>query len=95
MAAMPHLALGGDLRVYPVPQALLYSAHNDDYTVRVRKPGGAWQSLYEYRIRVDADTLQNASMVHFDFSGTVELEIEKNNGDFTSTQILPAVLPFP
>ncbi|NOW48427.1 hypothetical protein FHW96_004615 [Novosphingobium sp. SG751A] len=78
-----------DLRVYEVPRELLYAAHNDDYTVRVRKPGGPWQSLYEYRIRVDADTLQNASLVYFDFAGKVEIEIEKNNGNFNTAQILP------
>ena len=46
------------LHVYDAPRELLYSAHNDDYTVRVRTPGGPWRSLYEYRIRVDADTLR-------------------------------------
>jgi hypothetical protein len=77
------------LQVYEVPRELLYVAHNDDYTVRVRSPGGKWQSLFEYRIRVDADTHQNASLVYFDFSGTVELEIEKNNGAFSSAELLP------
>jgi len=86
---MPHLALADELRTYPVPQGLLYQAHNDDFTVRVRQPGGPWHNLYEYRIRVDADTLQNASLVYFDFSGKVELEVEKNNGDFIKTEILP------
>jgi len=77
------------LQVHEVPRELLYAAHNDDYTVRVRTPGGKWQNLYEYRIRVDADTLQNASLVYFDFSGTVELEIEKNNGTFSTAELLP------
>lgn len=77
------------LRVYDVPRELLYQAHNDDYTVRVRTPGGPWQNLYEYRIRVDADTLQNASLVYFDFTGRIELEIEKNNGGFSTTEVLP------
>ena len=78
------------LRTYQVPRELLYSAHNDDYTVRVRSPGGAWQSLYEYRIRVDTDTLQNASLVYFDFAGKVEIEVEKNNGRFSTAEVLPA-----
>lgn len=81
--------LPNTLRVYDVPRELLYSAHNDDYTVRVRTPGGPWQNLYEYRIRVDTDTLQNASLVYFDFAGEVELEIEKNNGNFSTTDVLP------
>lgn len=82
-------ATADSLQVYEVPRELLYTAHNDDYTVRVRTPGGKWQNLYEYRIRVDYDTLQNASLVYFDFSGTVELEIAKNNGVFSIVEVLP------
>ncbi|MFT4090336.1 MAG: glycosyl hydrolase family 28 protein [Asticcacaulis sp.] len=77
------------LQVYEVPRELLYTAHNDDFTVRVRTPGGPWQNLYEYRIRVDKDTGQNASLVYFDFTGKVELEIQKNNGRFTTAEMLP------
>lgn len=83
-AASAAAAQSNTLRVYPVPRGLLYSAHNDDYTVRVRPPGGKWQDLYEYHIRGDTDTLQNASLVYFDFSGSVEVEVEKNNGHFSS-----------
>lgn len=82
-------ALAGELRTYPVPPALLYSAHSDDFTVRVRTPGGAWRDLYEYRVLVDADTKQNASMVYFDFEGTVELEVLKNNGRFDQVSVAP------
>ena len=27
--------------------------HNDDYTVRVRVPGGDWKDLFEYNVQVD------------------------------------------
>jgi regulation of enolase protein 1 (concanavalin A-like superfamily) len=81
--------LAETLRIYPVPPALLYSAHNDDFTVRVRTPGGEWQDLYEYRVQVDTDTKQNASMVYFDFDGTVELEVLKNNGKFDQASVAP------
>jgi len=77
------------LQVYSVPKGLLYSAHNDDFTVRVRKPGGPWQDLYEYRVQVDTDTKQNASMVYFDFQGTVEIEVQKNNGRFDTVSVAP------
>lgn len=30
-------------------------AHNDDYTVRVRVPGGKWKDLCEYMVHVDID----------------------------------------
>lgn len=86
-------ALADTLRTYPVPNALLYSAHNDDFTVRVRAPGGEWRDLYEYRVLVDTDTKQNASMVYFDFEGTVELEVLKNNGRFDQVSIAPLSSP--
>lgn len=82
-------AQAGELRTYPVPPALLYSAHNDDFTVRVRSPGGEWRDLYEYRVLVDTDTKQNASMVYFDFAGPVELEVLKNNGGFKQVSVAP------
>ncbi len=81
--------LADTLRTYPVPTGLMYSAHNDDFTVRVRKPGGPWQDLYEYRVQVDTDTRQNASMVYFDFDGVVEIEVLKNNGRFDQASVAP------
>jgi hypothetical protein len=78
------------LITYPVPQAVVYSMHNDDYTVKVRKPGGEWQDLYEYNVKVDLDKPQDASMVYFDFSGTVEVFVQKNNGNVQSVKIRPA-----
>jgi len=77
------------LRTYPAPQSLMYSAFNDEYTVRVRTPGGEWRSLYEYRVQVDTDTKQNASMVYFDFEGAVEIEVMKNNGKFDQVSVAP------
>jgi len=78
-----------ELRTYPVPREMMYSAFDDAYTVRVRTPGKEWQDLYEYRVQVDTDTKANASMVYFDFSGSVEIEIQKNNGRFTEASISP------
>jgi hypothetical protein len=51
------------LQVHPFPNPIRYSHHNDDYTVRVRVPGGAWQDLYEYNDKVDLDKPQDATMV--------------------------------
>ena len=85
-----------ELITYPAPQAVIYSMHNDDYTVRVRKPGGIWQDLYEYNVKVDADKPQDASMVYFDFSGTVEVCIRKNNGGINQVRVRPlnlAIVP--
>jgi hypothetical protein len=78
------------LITYPPPQAVVYSMHNDDYTVKVRKPGGEWQDLYEYNVKVDMDKPQDASMVYFDFSGSVEIFVRKNNGKLQSVKLRPS-----
>ncbi|MFT3996021.1 MAG: glycosyl hydrolase family 28 protein [Asticcacaulis sp.] len=85
------LPAGADtLKAYPAPPVpMVYAAHNDGYTVRVRTPGGEWQDLYEYNIRVDWDKPQDASMVYFDFTGRVEVEVQKNNGTFDTVGVLP------
>ena len=82
-------AMAGELFTYDVPRALQYSNHNDDYTVQARLPGGEWKDLYEWNVRVDLDRPQDASMVYFDFTGTVELRIQKNNGTFSKVSIGP------
>lgn len=78
-----------ELITYNVPGAMLYSAHNDDFSVRVRKPGGEWLDLYEYNVQVDMDEVQNASMVSFDFSGKIDVAIRKNNGMVQDVKIRP------
>ena len=77
------------LYVYPHPQQLLYTHHNDDFSVQAREPGGAWQDLFEWNVIVDHDRPQNASMVYFDFEGRVEVRIQKNNGRFASVACAP------
>jgi hypothetical protein len=77
------------LHVYPFPPELQYSHHNDDFSVQAREPGGTWQDLYEWNVVVDHDRPQNASMVYFDFTGSVELRIQKNNGRFQNVGFGP------
>jgi hypothetical protein len=79
-----------ELVTYPPPKAVVYAMHNDDYTVKVRKPGGEWQDLYEYNVKVDLDKPQDASMAYFDFSGAVEVFVQKNNGNVQSVKIRPS-----
>lgn len=75
---------------YPVPRQLYYARHNDDYTVKVRQTGEKeWIDLYEYNVKVDADTRSDASMVQFDFAGEVEVLIQKNNGEVRQVDIRP------
>lgn len=76
------------VKVYPDgPNAGL--PHNDDYTVRVREPGGRWMDLFEYRVQVDMDNVQNASMVQFDMDSPVEIMVKKNNGTIYDARIRP------
>ncbi len=77
------------LNVHPVPRGIYYAMHNDDFTVRVRIPGGEWQDLYEYKVKVDMDAPTEASMVHFDFDGEVEVMVKKNNGTVRDVTIRP------
>lgn len=78
-----------ELVTYEIPKEMFYSAHNDDFTVKVRIPGGEWKDLYEYKVEVDMDNRQIASMVSFDFSGKVEIQVRKNNGTINTAQIRP------
>ena len=65
-------------------------APNDDYTVRVREPGGQWQNLFEYNVQVDMDRVQDATMVQFDMGkGPVEVMVKKNNGKIYDVDIRP------
>ena len=77
------------VQVFPFPQSFRYTHHSDDFTVRVRVPGGDWHDLYEYRAAVDLDTRQNASMVYFNFDGSVEVAVQKNNGDAARVAVRP------
>lgn len=85
-------ALGAEaekLVIHDVPAGALYTHHNDDFTVRVRPPGGEWRDLYEYEVKVDLDNPQSASMVSFDMGGPVDVEVKKNNGDVRRVEVRP------
>ncbi len=85
---MACLASRGQLVTYP--NALSANMpHNDDYTVKVRETGGEWKDLFEYKVQVDMDKVQDASMVQFDMGSPVEVMVKKNNGDINSVSIRP------
>jgi hypothetical protein len=63
--------------------------HNNDYTVRVRIPGSEWKDLFEYKVQVDMDKVQDASMVQFDMGSPVEVMVKKNNGTVREVTIRP------
>lgn len=83
------------LAVYPFPgKEAGIAAHNGDFTVKVRLPGGRWQDLYEYNVKVDEVSgvnhqVENASMAAFDFSGEVEVAVTSNREKVTQAVIRP------
>lgn len=82
------------LVVYPNPASENDTLHNNDFTVKVRKPGGAWQDLYEYRVMVDEvrntkHNVEKASMCAFDFSGEVEVSVTYNKGNVNTARVRP------
>lgn len=74
------------LIAYPAPVG---AADNGDFSVRVRVEGREWQDLFPYNVKVDMHKVRDASMVYFDFSGTVEIEVTKNTGILESFIIRP------
>lgn len=77
---------GAQIVHYPAPEKI---PSNDDYAVRVRTPGGQWQDLFEYDVMVDMHKPRHASMVYFDFSDEVEVEVTKRQGTIDSARIRP------
>lgn len=82
------------LVVYEAPQAVLQSMHNDDFTVKVRKPGERWQDLFEYKVKVDrvigtGHSVQEASLAYFDFEGNVEVSVTNNKGNIDTARVRP------
>lgn len=83
-----------DVVVYKTTPDILATMHNNDFSVKVRKPGGEWKDLFEYSVKVDqvvaaGHSVQKASMASFDFSGTVEVSVTSNNGAINNARIRP------
>jgi hypothetical protein len=74
------------LITYPAPAG---TEENKDFTVRVRLAGGEWQMLFSYDVKVDMHHVRHASMVLFDCSGPIEIEVEKNEGILKECVIRP------
>lgn len=92
LLSLPAAAQSSDatLRIHAPPAGKAFWAYlNDDFTVRVRTPGGEWRDLYEYNVKVDLDRPQDASMVAFDIAGPVEVAVKKNNGDVRRVEVRP------
>jgi hypothetical protein len=88
---VPVLSWGQQLNIYPAPEGV---AQNGDFSVKVRIPGGEWQELAEYLVKVDAvrgtgHTPEDSSVASFDFAGTVEVSVTSNRGDIQSARVRP------
>lgn len=67
---------------------------NNDFTVKVRQQGREWVTLPAYLIKVDEvkgtiHQVEDASMVTFGFSGSVEVAVTYNQGAIHSAKIRP------
>jgi hypothetical protein len=81
-----HSACASTVVVYPAPAG---AALNDTFSVAVRVPGGEWQKLDVYAVRVDLHTLSQASFAYFDFSGSVEVRVTHNKVHVEQAEIRP------
>ncbi|MBD0381480.1 glycosyl hydrolase family 28 protein [Paenibacillus sedimenti] len=75
-------------------QAVIYDAPKgavgcDDFVVSVRTPGGQWQDLFVYEVKVDMHNVRRASMVYFDMKGSVEVRVESKARPIREAVIRP------
>ncbi|MGN7760273.1 glycosyl hydrolase family 28 protein [Paenibacillus sp. 22594] len=75
------------LQVYEAPKNI---PGRQDYQVKVRKPGEAWQTLFIYEVKVDMHEVRPASMAFFDFEGEADVEITCLYTRIESVNISPA-----
>lgn len=76
------------------------AALNNDFSVKVRQQGGEWKTLSTYLIKVDEvretkHQVEKASMVTFDFSGTVEVAVTYNCGQVNTARVRPLSYDIP
>ncbi|WP_339277687.1 glycosyl hydrolase family 28 protein [Paenibacillus sp. FSL W8-0426] len=74
------------VKTYPAPEG---AVGNSDYSVRLRTADGEWQSLFSYNVKVDMHDVRNASMVMFDCSGEVEMEVHYHVGRVRNAVVRP------
>ena len=84
--AVSAITLRAEIVQFPAPAG---APRCDDFAVKVRAPGGAWQELFEYAAQVDMRNVRTASMVTFDFSGTAEVSVTSNRGRIETARIRP------
>ena len=89
---------GAEVNVAGVPQGI---SLNDDFTVKVRPEGKSkWVLVPIYLVKVDEvrgtkHHVEHASMVTFDFSGKVDIEVTYNKGKIDSARVRPLSYDIP
>lgn len=79
------------VQVYPAPSGV---EMKDDFAVKVRIPGGQWQDVPTYMVKVDEvrgtkHCVEKASLGYFDFEGQVEVSVTSNNGPIETARVRP------
>lgn len=79
------------LVTYPAPQG---AELKNDFTVKVRQPGGEWQTIATYPVKVDEvreaeHHVEVASMSYFDFNGEVEVSVTANKENIKTARVRP------
>ncbi len=74
------------LITYPIPAGIKV---NNDFSVRIRLKDGEWKNPVCYNVKIDMHDVRDASMVYFDCSGEVEIEVAYNNGSIEKFSIRP------
>lgn len=81
---------GGTLQTWQPPSG---TAANPDFTVNVRASGtAAWTELFTYRVKLGHQngSTFDASMVNFDFNGTVDVRVTYNAAPLNTFEIRPS-----
>ena len=91
-------ATGAKVEVAGAPQGI---SLNNDFTVKVRPEGKSkWVLVPTYLVKVDEvretkHHVEHASMVTFDFSGKVDIEVTYNKGKIDSARVRPLSYDIP
>lgn len=76
---------------WPAPEGV---EMKDDFDVKVRVPGGEWERIPTYMVKVDEvrDTrhcIEKASLSYFDFEGQVEVSVTSKNACVSHARVRP------
>lgn len=88
---MAQTAVKNQLEVYPAPEGV---EMKNDFSVKVRIPGGEWKPVDTYMVKVDEvrntrHCVEKASLAYFDFEGEVEVSVTSNNGRIETGRVRP------